>query len=67
MESYRFAEYKKRGWSTTNWVKESGKKFLHALYIVFTKNIFQPIEVISFSRKAMKTKQGNLMEITDVL
>ena len=36
-------------------------------YGVFAKNILQPMEVISLSRKEIKTKQGNFMEITDVL
>ena len=68
-KSYRFVVYIKnfRRGSTTDWVKESEKYFLHALYGVFIKNILQPMEVISLSRKAMKRKQDNFMEITDVL
>ena len=38
-----------------------------ALYEVFAKNILQPMEVISLSRKGMKTKHGNFMEITDAI
>ena len=55
------------GGSSINWVKESGKYFLHALYGVFAKNILQLMEVIFLSRKAVTTKQDNYMEITDVL
>ena len=51
--------------STTDWVKESGK--FVALDGVLAKNTLQLMEFISLSRKGMKTKQGNLMEITDVL
>ena len=41
--------------------------FFIAFYGVFAKNILPPMEVISLLRKGMKTKQGNFMEITDVL
>ena len=56
-----------RGGSLTDLVKELRKQFLHALYLVFAKNIFQPIEVISLSRKVVTTKQDNYIEITDAL
>ena len=37
------------------------------LYGILSKNILQPMEVITLSKKGMKTKLGNFMEITGVL
>ena len=37
------------------------------LYGVLSKNILEPMEVITLSKKGMKTKLGNFMEITGVL
>ena len=56
-----------RGGSTTDWVKGSGNKFFHAFCGVFAKNILQPMEVISPSRKAVTIKRDNYLEITDAL
>ena len=65
---YRFAGYKQFLWWIYNGLgKGFRKQFLHVLYGVFVKNVLQPMEVISLSRKAVMTRQNNYMEITDAL
>ena len=66
--SYRFSGYKQFSWWIHNRLGKRVRKVISSwLYGVFAKNILQPMEVISFSRKAVTMKQENYMEITDVL
>ena len=65
---YRFSGYKQFSWWIHNRLGKRVRKVISSwLYGVFAKNILQPMEVISFSRKAVTMKQENYMEITDVL
>ena len=64
----RFSGYKQFSWWIHNQLGKVVRKVISSwFYGVFAKNIIQPMEVISFSRKAVKMKQENYMEITDVL